>query len=305
MISTEYRGSIYAILSGFLYGFAGYFGVSVIRLSISVTNMLFWRFFISSLIIGGVALTLQLKRTQYSRKEMGIAFANGAVFYGLSSMIYFFGCPYIGTGLATAIFFTYPAMIILLNHFLYGKKIPTIYYFAVVIITAGICFFIDPNEMRFDIVGIALSILSAFVYAGYIVSCKKITSLSPLISTLMVCLGCMTTFLFLSLANHSFTIPSTASIWFNLLGISVLSTTAPILLLLYSLNYINAEKTAILSVLEPIFVLIFGITLLGEPMKLQYIFGVIIVLTGAMLTLFSQQARLTLDDMIESKPEMG
>lgn len=304
MISTEHRGSLYAILSGFLYGFVGYFGVSVIRSSISVTNMLFWRFFIASLIIG-VLLSLQFKKTAYSRKDLGTAFINGAVFYGLSCMIYFFACPYIGSGLAMVIFFTYPAMIMLLNHFLYGRRIPTIYYFAVIIIIAGMCFFVDPSEVQFDIAGIVLSILSAFLYAGYIVSSKKITSLPPFISTFMVCLGCMTTFLFLSLANHSLAIPSAPAVWFNLLGISIISTTAPILLLLYSLNHINSEKTAILSVLEPIFVLIFGITLLGEPMKLQYVFGVVIVLTGALLTLFSQQTHVMVDGKTENQPEMS
>ncbi len=304
MISAEHRGSIYAIISGFLYGFVGYFGVSVIKASISVTNMLFWRFFIASLIIG-LLLLLQQKRIPYSRKDIGTAFINGAVFYGLSSMIYFFACPYIGSGLAMVIFFTYPAMIMVLNHFLYGRRIPTIYYFAVIIIIAGMCLFIDPGETRFDMIGIVLAVLSAFLYASYIVSSKKISSLSPYISTFMVCLGCTITFLFLSLINHSLSIPSTPSIWFNLLGISVLSTTVPILLLLYSLNHINAEKTAILSVLEPIFVLIFGITLLGEPMKLQYVFGVVTVLTGALLTLFCQQTQLKLDSTIENKLDTG
>jgi drug/metabolite transporter (DMT)-like permease len=102
----------------------------------------------------------------------------------------------------------------------------------------------------------------------------------------------MITFAILSLTTNSFTVPTTLHVWLNLLGISIVSTTIPILLLLYSLNYINSEKASILSVLEPIFVLIFGVTLLGEPMKMQYILGVIIVLAGALLTLFSQRIHL-------------
>jgi drug/metabolite transporter (DMT)-like permease len=300
MISNEHRGSLYAILSGLLYGFVGYFGVSAINESISVTNMLFWRFLIASLIIVFIII-FQLKRIPYARKDMVTAFMNGAVFYGLSSMIYFYACPYIGSGLAMVIFFTYPAMIMLLNYFLYGNKIPTVYYFSVVIFVGGMCLFVDINEVRFDIIGIVLSIVSAMFYAGYIVSSKQITALHPYISTLMVCLGCTTTCLFLSLMNHSLIIPSTLHTWANLFGIGIISTTAPILLLLYSLNYISSEKTAILSVLEPVFVLIFGITLLDEPMKLQYVFGVIIVLAGALLTLFSQHKPLGFDNIVSTK----
>lgn len=303
MIATEQRGSIYAILSGFLYGFVGYFGVSIIHSAISVTNMLFWRFFMASLIIGLILMSKRDAKTQSSRKDIYTAFVNGAIFYSLSTLFYFLACPYIGSGLAMVIMFTFPAMVMLFNHFLYKKDIPKIYYFALTIIIIGMCFFVDRNEMRFDIVGIALSTLSALFYACYIVSSKKITSLSPHLSTLMICLGCTTTFFFFSCLNHTLSIPATLTIWLDLIGISFFSTAAPVMLLMYSLNYINSEKAAILSVLEPVFVVILGVTLLGEPMKLQYVAGIIIVLTGALLTLFSQQVNLTLQEIIEDKSE--
>lgn len=288
MINKEHRGSFFAITSGFLYGFVGYFGLSVMQASISVTNMLFWRFFISSIVIGLIMLP-KIKHIQSSFRELLIAFINGAIFYALSTMLYFIACPYIGSGLAMVIFFTYPAMVMLLNYFLYGQKIPPIYYYAVVIILMGLCFFIDRHEMKFDLVGIFLAITSGLLYASYIISSKKISTLSPHLSTLMVCLGCMFTCLILSLMNQSLIVPNTGAIWFNLFGISVISTTIPILLLLFSLNYISSEKAAVLSVLEPVFVLIFGVTLLGEPIKSNYIIGVVIVLSGALLTLFSTQ----------------
>ena len=291
MISNEHRGSLYAILAGFLYGFVGYFGVSAVRSSLSVSNMLFWRFLIAS---GAIVLVLVFQRNQppLSQKDLCITFINGVLFYGVSTLLYFFACPYIGSGLSMVIFFTYPAIVMVLNHFFYGQSIPIIYYFSIIIIGCGMPLFIDTNEIEFDMLGIILSILSALLYAGYLISCKKISTFSPIISTLMVCLGCMCTSLILALATHTLFIPSTLSVWLDLLGIGILCTAAPILLLLHGLNYISAEKTAILSVLEPIFVLIFGVTLLGEPMKLRYIIGVCIVLTGALLTLLSQTPQL-------------
>jgi drug/metabolite transporter (DMT)-like permease len=288
MISKEHIGSLYAISSGFLYGFVGYFGVSVVHASLSVTNMLFWRFFIASAIMTVIVIA-RIKHVHVSRKEACATFINGALLYGLSTMLYFFACPYIGTGLAMVIFFTYPAMVMLLNHFLYGQKIPPIYYAAITIIIIGMALFVDPHEITFDLLGITLSVTSAFLYAGYMVASKKVATFSPDLSTLIICLGCMTTSLILSLTSHTFSVPTTWSVWFDLFGIGVVATTVPILLLLYSLNYISSEKASILSVLEPVFVLIFGVTLLGEPMKLQYLFGAIIVLSGALLTLFNQQ----------------
>lgn len=299
MISIEQRGAIYAILSGFLYGFVGYFGVSIIHSSMSITNMLFWRFMIASVTIGIVLLLTSPK--QVPHKDMCVAFINGAIFYSLSTWLYFLACPYIGSGLAMVIMFTFPAMIMLLNHCIFKKEIPTIYYFALAIIIIGMCFFIDKNEVRIDIVGIVFSIFSALSYAGYIISSKKITSLTPMLSTLMICSGCATTFFFFSCLNHSLMIPTARSIWLDLCGIGIVSTAAPVLLLMYSLNHIHSEKAAILSVLEPIFVVIWGVTLLGEPMKLQYIMGIIIVLTGALLTLVNQRTHLNLNNILKKK----
>lgn len=108
-------------------------------------------------------------------------------------------------------------------------------------------------------------------------------------STFMVCLGCMVTSLFVSLLNHSFAIPSSMDVWYHLFGISIIATVTPIILLLYSLKYISSEKASILSVLEPVFVVIFGVLLLGEELDFWGAVGIVFVLTGALLTLFSHK----------------
>lgn len=291
MRSKEHYGTMYAILSGLLYGFVGYFGVSIVHASTSVTNMLFWRFFIASIAIGFFIIRRRKDIQIFFHKEMLFSFINGAVFYGLSTTLYFFACPYIGSGVAMVLFFTYPAIVILLNYLLYRQKIPRIYYLALIIIFTGMLLLIEPGQMRFNLFGIVLSIISAFLYAAYIVSSKKINTLSPSVSTFMVCLGCMVICLFFSIGNNSLRVPSSLAVWINLLGIAIVSTSIPIMLLLYSLNYINSEKASLLSVLEPVFVFIFGVILLNEPMKLRYLFGSLIILSGALLTLMNRTTR--------------
>jgi drug/metabolite transporter (DMT)-like permease len=63
------------------------------------------------------------------------------------------------------------------------------------------------------------------------------------------------------------------------------------LLLLKALKYIDAEKAATLSVLEPVFVLIFGIILLDEKITFIQTIGTIIVLLGALMVLFHTTAK--------------
>ena len=61
MKSQEQRGSLYAIVSGLLYGFIGYFGLSAMNGHLSASNMLFWRFLISSIIILIILIRLRPK----------------------------------------------------------------------------------------------------------------------------------------------------------------------------------------------------------------------------------------------------
>ncbi|KTD64934.1 DMT family transporter [Legionella shakespearei] len=290
MKSQEQKGSLYAILSGFLYGFIGYFGLSAMNGNLSASTMLFWRFLISSVVIL-ILLLPKIRKVNDSYKSMFIAFMSGALYYGISTLLYFYSSGYIGSGLAMVIFFTYPVIIMLLNYFFYGQFIPRIYYLATAIILIGMMLLIDMNEIAFDLSGILLGLASAFCYACYLVASKRNT-LSPDVSTLMVCLGCMTTSLLVSFFSHSFTVPTTFPVWINLLGIGIVATVVPILLMLHSLKYISSEKASILSVLEPVFVVIFGVLLLGEELKPWHALGIVFVLAGALITLFSHKINL-------------
>ena len=65
----------------------------------------------------------------------------------------------------------------------------------------------------------------------------------------------------------------------------IICTALPILFFLESLKYISSEKASMLTVLEPIFVVIFGVILMHEPITFIQIIGIITILLGALLTL--------------------
>jgi drug/metabolite transporter (DMT)-like permease len=287
MNPSEQKGSLYAILSGFLYGFIGYFGLSAINGNLSASTMLFWRFLIASILMLFVVIP-HLKTSKHLLGSLLIALFCGAVYYGISTMLYFYASLYIGSGLAMVIFFTYPVIIMLLNYLFYGQSIPAVYYLATLIILVGMVLLVDMDAIGFDLLGIALGLASSFFYACYIVASKK-NVMPPTLSTFMVCVGCMVTSLLVSLWDGSFTLPQGMYTWLNLLGIGVVATVIPILLMLYSLKYISSEKASLLSVLEPVFVVILGVLLLGETLKPGHAVGVVLVLAGALLTLFSHR----------------
>ena len=283
-LSNEQKGSLYAIASGFLYGFVGYFGMSAMNTQLSAANMLFWRFLISALAVLPMVLWSYKANARPNVQEMWKAYLSGLLFYSISTLLYFLASPYIGTGLSMVIFFVYPAIVMFINYLFYKTAISHQYGIAITIILFGLCLLVDLKALTFDVIGITLSLLSALFYAAYIIASKQ-NRLDPMLSTLLISLGCMTTNLVIAALEGSVLIPTQLDAWVNLLGIGVIATAIPVLLLLKGLEYISAEKGSILSVLEPVFVMLFGALLLHEIISLTQFIGGIIILSGAMLTL--------------------
>ena len=216
----------------------------------------------------------------------------GTVFYTGCSIFYFVASKYLGTGLSMVVFFTYPAMVMILNWLIYKTKITKRYYLSIALILIGMSLLIDRHEFTVDILGIGAGVLSSFFYALYILSSKK-SRLSALSSTLTLSLGCALACFIITHINHSFAIPQTLHMWGNIFGIGILCTALPILMFLKALNYISGEQASILSVLEPVFVVIFGVLLLNESITFVRGIGVIVILSGALITLLGNKKKIS------------
>ncbi len=290
-LSKQHKGSLYAVISGLMYGLIGYFGMTIMHESFSISNMLFWRFLVSCFFVG-VILISKRKISRQSWPEIGKVLFYGTIFYTGCSIFYFVASKYLGTGLSMVVFFTYPAMVMILNWLMYRTKITKRYYFSIFLILIGMSLLIDRHEFTVDILGLGAGILSSFFYAMYILSSKK-SELCALSSTFILSLGCGIACLIITHIDNSFVVPQTLHMWGNILGIGILCTALPVLLFLKALDYISGEQASILSVLEPVFVVIFGVLLLNESITFVRGIGVIVILSGALITLFGNKKPLS------------
>ena len=285
----QQRGVLYAVSSGLCYGLLGYFGISLMNSGLSISNMLFWRFTIATLFMC-VILIPKYKTIFNSYKKNLLFIVYGIVFYTSSAMFYFMSSKHIGSGLAMVIFFTYPAIVMMFNVLFHKMVLRNTYYISFFIIIIGMICLANANKLTFNILGISLGILAAFLYACYILASKR-THIAPSISTLMVSLGSMISCLIASYVYDTFNIPNGFNEWFNIVGMGTLCTAIPILFFLQALKYISSEQASMLSVFEPVAVLIFGVILLGEKISIIQIVGAIIILSGAIITLLPSKIK--------------
>ena len=284
MLTKEFKGTIYVILSGILYGFLSYFGISLIDKGFSLLDMLFWRLAFSSLFLL-ITLAPYLRETKLPVKIILKAVSFGSIFYASSSVLYFMSCDYINSGLAMVIFFIYPGLVAILNWFLYKAKITKIYFASFALISLGIILLTDLSDVQVNLCGILLAILSGLTYAIYLILSKRqFSKLSPLVGSLTVSIGSSIIVLVFQLLNKgSLIVPLDASTLIYCISNGFISTALPMVLMLVGLKYISSTKASILSVAEPVFTVICGCVLLEEILSLQQIIGIIIVLTGSLI----------------------
>jgi drug/metabolite transporter (DMT)-like permease len=284
LISNTHKGELYAAASGLMYGLVGYFGIHIINAGNGIGNMTFWRCFTSAFIAAAIILP-EYKALDFNKYDLFKIFIYGALFYGPCSILFFYASSYIGTGLAMVIFFTYPAMVVIINKFLYKNHISKIYYVSIGAILIGMFFLADLSNAKFNIIGIILGLFSALSYSGYMITSQNVNNINVVLSTCIVSLGCAFSGIVFEAFNGTFFVPQEFSTWINIIGMALISTAIPMLLLLKALQYISATKASILSVLEPVFGVIFGMILLQEKISAAQGFGVVVVLSGAMLAL--------------------
>ncbi len=286
-ISQHQKGCILTVLSGLCFGLLGYFGQTIVHNGLSLYTMLFWRFLIAALFMFCL-LPMDEKKQLFTNKTNQSIIMHGILYYGFTAIAYFRASDYIGTGLAMVIFFVYPILILLFNTLYYRYAITIIDYIALPMLAIGLICLSNLQGMTLSLYGIGLAVISAVFYAAYILVSKS-KRVNAKTSTCLVSLGAAITCLAAALYDNSFIVPTNGLMWINIFAISILCTALPILLFLRGLNYISSLQASMLSVLEPVFVLISGVILLHETVSTIQYWGVVITLSSAIISLMPVQ----------------
>jgi len=273
-------------LSGITFGTIGYSGTYLLSIGMSVSQMLFWRFFIAAF-----ALFFLLKR-QFSQgqftgrkiKAFVACFLLGVATYSVSTSCFFSAIPYIGSGIAMIIFYAFPILVAVLNWLIDGKKLSLLEGIAIAMMIPGIILLADANALQFNVYGILLGVGSAFFYGIYFYVSKKTgESLPPILASFAVCLGNTVFFAILCLLNNELSLPQTKMVWMQCLAFGIVGTLVPLWLLFFGLKTVPITKAALISILEPITTVMIGVMVLEEQLSLSQALGVVLMLAAVVM----------------------
>lgn len=267
------------IITGITYGLNPLFGVPLMKNGASVESILFFRYAIAVLFLGGFLL-LSKQSFKISWKQAGVLLIIGML-YTSSSIFLFESYNYIASGLATTLIFLYPVLVAIIMVFL--RVVPSwpvwlsifLTFVGVVIMTQG------DSSQAINPIGVFLSLGSALVYALFIVIINRSKIIKDISNTLLtfyaLSVGAIIFMGEIMISDTGITNGLTGHMaWLNIIGLAILPTIISTATLAIATRNIGATKASVLGVFEPVTAILIGTVVFGEPLTTNIIIGILL-----------------------------
>lgn len=267
------------IITGVSYGLNPLFALPLIKEGASIESVLFFRYIISVLLLGAF-LFLNKQSFRINLKQARILFVLGLL-YTSSSIFLFEAFKYIASGLATALVFLDPVLVAIIMVFL--KVIPSWPVWLSIFLTfAGVVIMTQSDSTQtISPFGVFLSLVSALVYAMFIVIINRSKTIRNISNSLLtfytLSVGSVVFFIKLMISDAEITAGLEKDMaWLNLVGLAILPTIVSTATLAVATRNIGATKASVLGVFEPITAILIGAFVFGEPITTNIIVGILI-----------------------------
>lgn len=223
-------------------------------------------------------------------KDWSILIVLGIIGYYFASYLDLWGLEYITAGMERLILFIYPTITTLLVALFFKRKITKTILLSILLTYVGIFIafwdFLHHSEVKNFWLGAGLIFGSALTFSFYLIGSErlipkfgsvKFTSYSMIVS-------CLATILHFSILGSFKIFNLEWQVYVIALCIALFSTVLPSFMMSYAIKIIGASKTAIVSSVGPIWVLVIAYFTLGEVFSSLQFLGTIVVIAGVWLT---------------------
>ncbi len=272
-------GIIFILISGASFGLLPWFARTAYDHGTEPLGMLAVRFTFASVVL----LTIQgfrYKKISLPAKKLGLQlFLLGAVGYAPQATFFFFGVERIDTSLATVIFYTYPAFVVLASWAVF-RHTPSV-RMAVCLIVAVLGTALTAGQISTGSgLGVALMFGASIWYTGYILISSKITGQSgAFVSLTYVMVGAAVSHLLL-LALLRPSLPQDTTGWLAVFAAAIISTVVAMGFFFAGVSRIGPGEAAVFSTIEPVVSIAVGVYALDENLTTTRIVGALCVLVS-------------------------
>ena len=285
-------GFFLGLFSSATFGLIPLFTLPLIHDGVSPASVLFYRFLIASLTLGGV---LVLRRERFHASAIDLCKLAGMSFmYTAAALLLFYGLNYMPSGVATTIQFLYPVMVMLLMIAFFHEQFSMITACSIVLAVAGVALLsIGGDSSRpVTLLGVGMMLLSGFCNALYItgIHVAGIRNMNGLVMTFYV-LFFGAAFAFANAVGTG-TFQPLSSWWEFMMAalLAVITAVLSNLTLVLAVQRIGSTLTSVLGVMEPLTAVFVGILVFNEPFTPALVGGVILISSSVTLVMLGRQA---------------
>ena len=285
MKKSAKKGYFDGVLAAISYGTNPLFAIPMYNMGMGVNSVLFYRYVFAALIYGIVLKFFKKTNFKLNRKEFCCLFLL-AILFALSSITLFSAFQYMDSGIACTILFIYPIMVALISAVFFKEKLSKSSIFAMLITLCGIFTLNGGISGNLNPHGVALVLLSALVYAIYIVFVKNLTPIKHMkydkLSFYVMLFGLSVFIINLNFCTELQPI-SNWKMFFCAIALAIFPTIISLETINIAIRLIGPTTTSILGALEPLTALFFGLLLFHEVLNFNRIIGIVLILSGVIM----------------------
>ncbi|MFP2924326.1 DMT family transporter [Pyxidicoccus sp. 3LG] len=278
---TRTTGFLIVALSGACFGALGLFGRIAYAAGADVASLLFLRFMMAGAVLAGVMV---VRRQRLPRGKLLLSLMMlGAVGYVSEAGAYFAALQHAPAGLVAILLYSFPALVALLQRFFFHEHLGRVKWLAVALALTGTVLTADLSQGGAKPLGIMLGLLSALLYAVYVVLSAKVAGQAGPLASSTVILSSAGAVLGLVVLVQGPSFPTTATGWWAVVALALVSTVAAVLLFFVGLERIGPVNTSLVSTMEPLMAVVLGALFLDERLSARQVLGGLLILTAAVM----------------------
>lgn len=277
----RFLGVFLIILSALFSGTLAIFACLAYQAGTNPITLLFLRFSIAGVFM---ILVMAAQGVAFPRgRTLIVLIAMGALFYVSLSLSFFTALTMAPAGLVVILLYLYPAFVTILTAIFLKKPVTTFNIVALLLSFIGIVFIVGLNSGKGQILGILLAILTALLFAIYLVlSHKSIIKAGALSATTVLTFSAGIVFGGI-VAVKGVEFPVTMAGWMYAVAVALIPTVLAFLTLFAGLKRIEPPNAAIILTLEPVIAVVLAAVILGETITPVKILGGMMILSAVIL----------------------
>ncbi|WP_419948288.1 DMT family transporter [Candidatus Palauibacter sp.] len=274
------RGLLVVFLASLGYGALPVLAKLALAEGVDVLPLLAWRFVLGSALVWTFVLVAGRPRPPRGRVA-GLCLLG--VLYAVNAVCYMLGLERLPASLATLVFFTYPAVTVVLARVWVGERLTRRRLTALGLATAGCALTVGTGVGSGDLLGVGLILLSVVLLAAWIVrSHAVLRGLPPVSSTATVITSTAVAIALAGLLTGGLGVPLAPAPLALLAAIGLFSTAVPITAFLIGIQWIGPARAAIAATFEPVVALTLAAFILGDRLSGGQWLGAGLILAGVL-----------------------